>query len=145
MKVNQEFVFLFALGYAFFRGDSSEFGLDLGINYTTVKNTLNYAIPGIGVGEDGLDVSEPFPTLGILFNYAISPKWYFTSRAGVFAFEIGDIDGTIFDIFGGVEVRPWKHFGVGLAYMYNSADITIKDDNVKYDVEYDYHGPLFCN
>lgn len=106
------------------------------------ENTFSFAIPGIGAGEEGLDVSEPLPTLGVFFNYAFTPKWYLTSRAGFFGLDIGDIDGTIFDVFGGVEVRPWKHFGVGLAYMYNAADIDIRDDNVDYEVEYDYNGPL---
>lgn len=132
----------FALGYAIYRGDSSEFGVDLGINYTTIKNTTRFAIPGTELREEGLDVSEPLPTIGLFFNYAFNEKWYFTSRAGAFTFDIGDIDGTIIDVWAGVEVRPWQHFGAGLAFLYNSADVDIKDDNLTYDVDYDYYGPL---
>jgi len=132
-----------ALGYAFMRGDSSEFGIDLGVNYTTIRESLRVSIPGIPGSEiNSLDVSEPLPTIGLFFNYAFTPELYMTSRFGAFSFDIGDIDGTIFDLFGGLEYRPWQHAGIGLAYLYNSADLTISDGGVKTDIEYDYHGPL---
>ena len=134
----------FAVGYAIIRGDSSEFGLDLGINYTTVKESLAVNVAGNEVAkEEFLDVSEPLPTIGVFFNYAFTKKWFMTSRAGVFGFDIGDIDGTIYDLFGSVEYRPWEHFGVGLGFTYYSADITVKDDVLKTDLDYDYYGPLF--
>ena len=65
-----------------------------------------------------------------------------TSHFGAFAFEIGDVDGTIFDFFGGIEYRPWQNAGIGLAYIYTTADLTITDDGVEYDIEYDYNGPM---
>jgi len=65
-----------------------------------------------------------------------------TSRLSAFAFDVGDMDGTIFDLFGGLEYRPWKNAGLGLAYIYNAADLTISDGGVKADGEYDYNGPL---
>ena len=132
-----------AIGYAFVRSESSEFGVDLGVNYTTIKQSFAVQSPGFGNVEfTSLDVSEPLPTIGLFFNYAFSPDWYLTTRAGVFSFDMGDIDGTIFDFFGGVEYRPWQHVGLGLAFTYNSADLTIKEDIHDVDIEYDYGGPL---
>ena len=97
-----------ALGYAFMRGDSSEFGVDLGVNYTTIKESFQVSMPGIPGGKlNSIDVSEPLPTIGLFFNYAFTPELYMTTRFGAFAFDIGDIDGTIFDLFGGLEYRPW--------------------------------------
>lgn len=146
LSMNEKFetnVVRMALGYAFYRGDSSEFGVDLGVNYTTIKESFRVSVPGFPNWDvSSLDVSEPLPTIGLFFNYAFSPDWYLTSRAGVFAFDIGDVDGTIFDVFGGVEYRPWQHVGLGLAYTYNSADLTIKNDINNVDIEYDYGGPL---
>jgi hypothetical protein len=132
-----------AVGYAIMRGESSEFGLDLGVNFTTVKESLSVDVAGIEVAKENfLDVSEPLPTIGIFFNYAFNQKWFMTSRAGVFAFDIGDIDGTIYDLWGGIEYRPWENFGVGFAATYYSADITVKDDRLETDLDYDYYGPL---
>lgn len=120
-----------------------EFGVDLGINITSVKESFRATIPGVGpVGLTTLDVTEPLPTVGLFYNYALSEKWYLTSRAGLFAFDIGDIDGTIYDIFGGIEFRPWEHVGFGAAYTYTSADLTITESGVKTNIEYDYNGPL---
>jgi len=132
-----------AAGYAFVRNDTTEFGVDLGVNYTTVKQSFGVKVPGSPAIKDSvLDVSEPLPTIGLFFNYAFNSKWYLTTRAGAFAFDIGDIDGTIFNVYGGVEYRIWENFGLGAAYMYNAADLTITDGNVKADIEYDYNGPL---
>ena len=50
--------------------------------------------------------------------------------------------GTIFELFGGIEFRPWQHFGIGLAYTLSATDLTISNNNNKYDVDYDYSGPL---
>ena len=132
-----------AAGYAFMRTDTTELGVDLGINYTTVKESFRVDVPGLPSAKiNTLDVSEPLPTIGIFFNHAFTSELYLTSHFGAFAFEIGDVDGTIFDFFGGIEYRPWQHAGIGLAYIYTTADLTITDDGVKNDIEYDYNGPM---
>jgi hypothetical protein len=133
-----------ALGFAVFRGDSYEAGIDLGVNYTTLQESFGASVSGIGSREiEAFDVSAPLPTIGLFFNYAFTDKWYLTSRAGVFSFvEVGDYDGTVWDVFGSIEYRPWQHFGLGLAYTYTSADLTVTDNNRKFDIEYDYSGPL---
>lgn len=133
-----------ALGFAVFRGESYEAGIDLGVNYTTLKQSFGATVPGLGSEEfEAYDVSAPLPVIGLFFNYAFTDKWYLTTRAGMFSFvEVGDFDGTVYDIFGAVEYRPWQHFGLGLAYTYTSADLTITDNNNKFDIEYSYSGPL---
>jgi opacity protein-like surface antigen len=131
-----------ALGYAFWRQDKFEFGVDLGVNLTSVKETVRATIPGsAAIDLNFIDVDEPLPTIGLFFNYAFSDAWYVTSRAGLFALEIGDIDGTVYDIFGGIEYRIWPQVGLGLAYTYTNADLTISSKGSTTDVEYSYHGP----
>ena len=132
-----------AAGYAFMRNDTTELGVDVGVNYTTVKDSFKVNVPGLSSAKfNTLDVSEPLPTIGIFVNHAFTSELYLTSHFGAFAFEIGDVDGTIFDFFGGIEYRPWQNAGIGLAYMYTAADLTITDDGVKNDIEYDYNGPM---
>jgi hypothetical protein len=132
-----------ALGYAFFKWESGEFGADLGVNYTSIEESFRVTVPGFGSADiSALDVSEPLPTIGLFFNYGLTPRWYLTSRVGAFAFEIGDIDGTVFDLFGGIEYRPWEHVGLGIAYTHNSADVTVQQDGRSTDVEWDYGGPF---
>lgn len=135
-------VFRLALGYAFMKSDSYEFGAELGVNLTSVETSLKGNVPGVGETEiESIDVNEPLPTIGLFYNYAFSEAWYLTTRAGLFSLEIGDIDGTVYDVFGGIEYRPWEHFGVGLAYTYTSANLTIASKRGDTDIDYDYHGP----
>lgn len=145
-SVDSEFtsrVLRLALGYAFLRGDKYEFGADLGVNLTSLKETVQATIPGTGgLDTDLLDVDEPLPTIGLFYNYAFTSKWYLTSRAGLFALSIGDVEGTIFDVSAAIEYRPWKHVGFGASYIYTAADLEISDEGAATDIEYDYNGPI---
>jgi hypothetical protein len=62
----------------------------------------------------------------LFFNYAFSEKWYLATCAGVFTLVgVGDFDRTVWDVFAGIEYRPWQHIGLGLAYIHNSADLEV--------------------
>ena len=146
LSVETEFktrVLRLALGYAFMRGDKYEFGADLGVNLTSLKETFQATIPGTGrLDADLLDIDEPLPTIGLFYNYAFTSKWYLASRAGLFALSIGDIEGTIFDVSAAIEYRPWKNVGFGASYIYTSADLEISGQGAATDIEYDYNGPI---
>lgn len=126
-------------GYSIYRTDSLEMGVDLAVNFTNIKNSTKMAINGIKLTD--LDISEPLPTVGIFANYSFSDEWYLTTHAGLFAFEIGDVDGTIWDLRAGVEYRPWENYGFGLSYIYTNANVDLQDGQRTIDLEYEYYGP----
>jgi hypothetical protein len=132
-------VFRVAGGYSIYRTDATEMGVDLAVNFTSIKNSTKIAINGFKLTD--LDVNEPLPTIGVFLNHAFTDEWYLTTHAGLFAFDIGDVEGTIFDIKAGIEYRPWENYGFGLSYIYNTADLDISDGHLTFDVDYDYYGP----
>jgi hypothetical protein len=135
-----------AIGYSFVRTDTTEFGADLGLAALSLKSELGASIPGLGSRSfTAFDETYPLPTIGVYVNHALSPKWSIAGRIGGIGLDLGDdFKGSVVDGFGAVEFRPWQNFGLGLAYMYTSADATLKDvgrgDGL--DVEWEYKGPF---
>ena len=132
------------LGYSVVRNHSTEFGATVGLKVLTIEDKVAFSLgggPTVVLVDD--DTTQPLPVLGLYLNHAFSPSWMITGRASYFDFDVGDIDGKIWDLFGGVEWRPWQSVGLGLAYTYTDADVTITDADVTAtDVAYEYKGPF---
>jgi len=134
------------LGFSFVRSETTEFGADIGVAMLGLKSELGASIPGFpSITYTAFDESYPLPTIGLYLTQALSPKWSIFGRIGAMGLSIGDdFEGTVVDAIGAVEFRPWKTVGLGLAYMYNSADATLKDvgPTDELDVEWQFNGPL---
>ncbi len=131
------------LAYAFVKNNTTEFGLDLGVSLTKVEDTLRTTPPGgptVVLLEQ--DTTEPLPSVGAFLNYAFSPQWMLAGSFRWLGLDIGDLDLTIYDAFGGIEFRPWTNVGFGAAYLYQKADGTVTDGNTVTNVEWKYKGPF---
>jgi opacity protein-like surface antigen len=136
-------VYRFGAAYSVFRNEKSEFGISVGVSALNLEDNLAFTPAGgpkITLLES--DTTEPMGSIGISGTYAFSPQWSVNGRVGYLGVSLGDIDGTMWDVFGGVEFRPWKNIGLGLAYAYNDADITVQKDSSDTDVNWTYHGPF---
>jgi hypothetical protein len=134
------------LGFSFVRSETTELGVDIGLALLGLKSELGASIPGLGnTSFTAFDESYPLPTVGLYLTQALSPKWSIAGRIGAMGLSIGDdFDGTVVEAIGAVEFRPWKNFGLGLAYIYNSADATLKNVGLidGLDLEWQYNGPF---
>jgi hypothetical protein len=136
-------IYRFGAGYSVFRNEKSEIGISLGVSALNIEDTLAFVPVG---GPQFIlldsDITEPIGSIGISGSYAFSPQWLISGRIGYLGVTIGDIEGTMFDVMGAVEWRPWKNIGFGAAYSYNDADLTVKQDSGEVDVNWAYHGPF---
>jgi len=100
------------------------------------------------VGEasfTAFDETYPLPVLGLYVDHALSPMWSISGRVSGVGLTIGDdFDGNLINASGGVEVRPWKNVGFGLAYLYSSADAKLNNviDDKAVNVDWTYQGPF---
>jgi len=136
-------VYRFGAAYSVFRNEKSEVGISLGVSALNLEDNLAFTPAGgpkITLYES--DVTEPMGSIGISGTYAFSPQWLVNGRVGYLGVSLGDIDGKMWDVFGGVEFRPWKNIGFGVAYSYNDADITVKNDSGDTEVNWVYQGPF---
>jgi len=137
-------VYRFAAGYSVLRSEKSEVGITLGVSAVNIEDSLAFTPAGgpkITVLES--DTTEPLGSIGLYGTWAFSPQWLISGRVGYLGLKLGDLEGKMWDVFGGVEYRPWKSVGVGLAYVYNDADVTVQAE-IDTDVNWTYQGPFAC-
>ncbi|MDX2479085.1 MAG: hypothetical protein QNK24_01965 [Desulfuromusa sp.] len=111
-------------------------GLPLpGISFQGTRSVL----VRITISFTAFDETYLLPTIGLYINQALSPKWSITGRLGGIGLDLGDdFKGTVIEANAAVEFRPWQNVGLGLAYMYNHADATLKNVGVGDGLEVDF-------
>ena len=131
------------LAYAFVKNPKTEFGVDAGVNVTTIKNRISISVPGAPtLTPINQDVTEPLPTIGLFWNQAFSPQWMFTARVGYMGLEIGGLDGDFYNGHAAIEWRPLKNVGFGASYLINGADGDITSGGTTTTFDYQYDGPF---
>jgi len=136
-----------ALGWSFVATEATEFGVQLGVSALSLKSELGATVPGIGSASfTAFDETYPLPVIGLYIHQALSPMWSLNGNfAGIGLSINDDFDGNVIVAQGGVELRPWKNLGFGLAYIYNEANATLKnvgDANRNIDIDWSYKGPF---
>lgn len=136
-----------SLGWAFVTNDRVEFGADAGLSWVTIKNNLTGRLPNVApIDIVSVDEAEPMGTIGLFFQYAFTPQLSFAARAGALGFDIGNIEGEIYAFEGRLDYRPFRNIGFGVAYQYDNADVTLKDDPTSREITYTNKGAfLYVN
>ncbi len=138
------------LGYSFIKNDTMELGAGLGAHYLG----LDISVKGkLHIG-DHIDIDVPrvarsiddwaiLPNIGGYANYAFSPKWLVSGRLDWISANIGDYDGTLWNVEGHIQYQITDHFGAGLAYRYLDLELAGKDTSRgDWDTRLEYSGPL---
>ena len=106
--------------YSFYRSDKAELGVSPGLYM--MKTTFNLAAQGTinGIAGDTKVIREnltvPLPSIGLIANYNITPKFKFESRYDFFYLSMGSYSGSMFELYTGLEYRLIQHFALGAAY-----------------------------
>jgi hypothetical protein len=143
------------VGRVFSQGDKHNLGVGLGAHtmlldfYIEGEASLEGPDGGIETGIQKGDVSAtvPLPNIGLWYNWAPTPKWYFKSSVNWLYIGIGDYKGWLWDLTAGVKYQIVDFFGVGINYKYYSVELEVdKVKNVstwKGNVHIAYNGPMF--
>jgi len=109
--------------YAFILDERMDANVGVGLFVMPIK---------FGLGEQGkefteTDITAPLPTLGLGFDFAITPKWFLRQSVDVMYIEFDNFTGSIFDYQIGLEYKPWRHWSFGLALETMSIKAQVKD------------------
>ena len=113
--------------YSFYRNDKVELAFSPGLY--VIKTNFNFAGQGTINNVAGTttvineQVSIPLPSIGLVVNYNITPKFQFQSRYDYFYLSIGQYTGSMFEFYAGLEYRLHEHFALGAAYDRLSAGL----------------------
>ncbi len=105
---------------------------DLGISISSLNT---------GGGEVG-DVTAPLPVFGVRGEYALSERWTLRGSAELFAFEIENLGGTIYDLYAGIDYHLGKNVAIGLAINTVGMDLDRSRRSLEASLDWRYDGAL---
>lgn len=133
-------IYKIAYTWSFMRRDKGYLGLTAGLYVAGFQASLREAQLG-SVESDS--VTAPLPVFGLRGEYALSDKFTFRGSAEVFALEYEEYDGSLYDIYAGVDYQLFEHTAIGLGLNSVQLDIGITRNNFKGNFDWRYDGGLF--
>jgi opacity protein-like surface antigen len=128
-----------AYTWAFLRRDSGYLGLTAGLYVADFGNTIS--APNIGERETA-EVTAPLPVFGLRGEYDFSERWSFRASGEFFVFEYEDFDGSLYDIYAGVDFQVMDHMAVGIGINSVKMDIGVTKPNASGNLDWQYDGGL---
>lgn len=89
--------------------------LDLSASFGIYTMPFSFEFQGVTNNENS-DFTAPLPVIGLHADIAISPDFFLKQSIDLFYLEYGNFQGSLADIYLGVEWYPWKQFGIGLGF-----------------------------
>ena len=88
--------------------------------------------------DERADFLAPLPTVGYFYRYAFRPNLLFDVGTQVLDLEIGDYEGRVLDLSGGVSWYFTRH--VGLEAGIGITDVRVRDNSPgqKFAVDYEF-------
>ena len=142
------------VGWIASQGPKHEFGVGLGAH----GMIFSAFIEGFGTitGPDGEDTTNfskqaveavlPLPDIGIWYYWTPTHRWMLTADLDWLYMSIGEYNGGLWDVKGGVQFQVVKFFGVGVNYRYYTANLEVnQSDDIgdwRGSVRVTYNGPM---
>lgn len=141
--------------WSFYHSDRMEVALSPGMYVANIK--LDFAAQGTITDTSGGLFAQtinterltlPLPSIGGLVNYDITRKLLAQVRSDFFYLKFGEYEGSMFEIYLGLEYRLFKHFAVGAAFNRLAVDFAADTkDGLRTDLAYNQlylYGTLYA-
>lgn len=132
-------IYKVAYTYSFLERDKGFLGVTAGAYIADFATTL--AAPDLGLRESG-DATAPLPVFGLRGEYRLSDRWTFRASGEFFVFEYDNWDGSLYDLYAGIDYRITENFAVGAAVNSVTFDIGLAEENLNGNVDWGYVGGL---
>jgi len=140
--INSDFdlsIYKVAYTWSFMRRDKGYLGLTAGLYIADI--TTSISAPAVGTREDG-GFTAPLPVIGLRGEYYFSDKWSFRASSEIFAFAYGDFDGSLYDIYAGVDYQLFERVAIGVGLNSVRMNIGVTKENANGDLDWRYDGGL---
>ena len=89
---------------------------------------------------DGL--TAPLPVIGLRGEYQLSPRLMLRSSGELFAIEFDNVDGTLVDVYIGLDYHFNDSLSAGLGYNHVELDVDADRSDFKGALDWSYDGAL---
>ncbi len=140
--VNTDFdltIYKLAYTYSFIRRDRGYLGASFGVYSNDTKISLTEQ--NTGRTEAG-DITAPLPVLGLRGQYDLTERWTFRASGEFFYLEFEDADGSLVDLYAGIEyaVRDFLDIGIGINSV--ELDVDVSGSRFQGSLDWRYTGGL---
>lgn len=132
-------IYKIAYTWSFLRRDKGFVGASAGFYIADFGMSL--VAPAIGEREIE-DGTAPLPVFGLRGEYQLSEKWTFRGSGEFFAFEYEDWDGSLVDLYLGIDYAISNSLSLGLGYNSVTFDLGVTKTDFGGNVDWGYSGGL---
>ena len=140
--VDSEFDFnIYKLAYtwSFMRREKGYLGFTGGLYVADVA--ANLSAQGIADREGG-EVTAPLPVVGLRGEYRFTDKWTFRASGELFGLEYEAMDGSLIDLYAGIDYRLFEHVAIGAGLNSVRLDVDVNDSDLVGSLDWQYDGGL---
>ncbi len=128
-----------AYTWVFLQRESGYLGLTAGLYIADFGNTVS--APMLGEREIAA-ATAPLPVFGLRGERRFSEAWSFRASGEFFVLEYGDFDGSLYDLYLGLDYQVMDHMAVGIGINSVGMDIGITKPNATGNLDWRYDGGL---
>lgn len=132
-------IYKVAYTWLFLKKERSFLGATAGLYIADIGASLS--APSVGSREVG-DATAPLPVFGLRGKYGFAEKWALRASGELFVLEYGDFDGSLVDVFVGLDFNLFDKAAVGIGLNSVRLDIGITKNNLDGEFDWQYDGVL---
>ena len=128
-----------AYTYSFLNSEDGYLGVTAGIYVADSKASLKEQ--NLGSAEVG-ELTAPLPVIGLRGEYALSDRWSFRASGEFFFVEYENVDGSLVDLYAGIDYRMLDNLSVGFGINSVNFDVDATKSRFKGGINWRYSGAL---
>jgi hypothetical protein len=132
-------IYKLAYTWSFMRRDEGYLGASAGVYVADIGTSL--AATAINQSSSRA-TTAPLPVIGLRGQYGFSEKWSLRGSAELFAFEYGDFDGSLYDLYAGLDYQLLEHIAIGVGVNSVDFNLGVTKTNFNGDLDWRYTGGL---
>ena len=135
-------------GRNIFASDRYEFGVGAGLHNLDISL---YIEGNVATNEDDFEYRRDevgddqfLPNIGAWYNFSPARRWLLHARVDWISADIGDYDGTLWNVTAGVNYQAWRHLGFDLCWQYFNLNGGAEKDDWRGSLDLTYSGPVIA-
>ncbi len=137
----------FSYAYSFIKRERWEVAASIGIHWMVLDASISGEafVDGelvLSSNQAENEVKGPLPHIGLLVDFAPSPKWQIGTSIQYLDLSISKYHGKLIDFKVYVEYYIWRNVGVGIQYNYVDVDVGVSDEDFAGRIGLQFNGPM---
>jgi hypothetical protein len=132
-------IYKLAYTWSFMRRENAYLGLTAGLYVASFGAKLSASDIG-SVESDSL--TAPLPVIGLRGQYELSEKFTFRASGELFSLNFNEYDGTLIDLYAGIDYQLSEHAAIGLGFNSVSLDVGVTRNRFNGNLDWKYDGGL---